>query len=44
MPSHARPPESTSRVLTSLASIPGSRYTTAVTQETSSTFEVRAAR
>ncbi len=44
MPSQARPPDSTSSVLTSFASIPGRRYVTAVTQASSSTCEVRAAR
>ena len=44
MPSIARPPDSTSSVVTALASSPGSRYTTAVTTVSSLTRSVLAAR
>ena len=44
MPSQARPPESTSRVVTILPRIPGCRYTTPVTSVSSLARDVHAAR
>ena len=44
IPSQARPPDSTSRVVTVLTSTPGCRYTTAVTMAPSSRREVTPAR
>ena len=44
MPSQARPPESTSSVVTALASRPGERYTTPVTKVSNDTRSVWAAR
>ncbi len=44
MPSQARPPDSTSSVVTIFARMPGCRYTVPVTRVTSLALDVQAAR